>query len=137
MLRQFIQHNFWLKLFSLMLAIVIWFSIKYGIQADINFGQNPVTNPVIDESRAMPVLVLTQPGDARIFNVIPETVRISFTGEAAILRKYRTSHDFKAYIDLTEPRKNEKDQEIRIDVPTGVTVLRVVPRSAIVEQVSP
>ncbi len=136
-LRQFIQHNFWLKLFSLMLAVVIWFSIKYGIQADISFGQNIVTNPVVEESRAIPIQILTQSGDARVFKVSPEYVRITCTGESAILRKYRAHLDFKAYIDLTDMQKKEREQEIKIHVPSGITVLRILPRSAIVEQVSP
>jgi YbbR domain-containing protein len=134
---QIIQHNFWLKLFSMMLAIVIWFSIKYGIQADINFGQNLVTNPVVEESRAVPIQVLAQAGDSRIFKITPDTVHISCTGESAILRKYRARVDFKAYVDLTEPQKKESDYEIRIHVPAGITVLRVFPPAARVEQVSP
>ena len=137
-LRRLIQENFWLKLFSLMLAIVIWFFVRFGSQTDVGFGQNPITNPIIEESIPVPVYVVTQPGDARIFKVSPEYVHITTMGESAILKKYTPRRDYKAYVDLAEIRKNEApEHEVRLHVPNGVTVLNVAPRVVTVEQVSP
>jgi len=138
MIREFIQHNFWLKLISLVLAVIIWFMIQLGIQSDFKLTQNPITNPIIQESLALPLQVLTQPGDARVFQVAPREVTITITGEAAVLREI-SKRDYKAYVDLTLIHHNEPmmTEKVRLHVPSGVTVMAVSPQAVKVEQVSP
>lgn len=135
--RAFIQHNFWLKLFSLVLATVIWVLIKYGVQDQFTMGQSPVINPMGPDSMSLPVYILKQPGDARIFKVTPDRVVVTVTGESAILRNL-TKKDFNAYVDMTLIRPNEPlSQKVQLDVPKGVTELSIVPLAVNVEQISP
>jgi YbbR domain-containing protein len=134
-LRRLIQENFGLKLFSLVLAVLIWFFIKY--EGDVAFGRTPFTNFVSEDYSRIPIFVLTQPGDARVFKISPEMVDITVTAESAVLRRFYR-RDFKVYLDLTNIRDGEPpSQELRVHVPPGVTVLNVLPRAVTVEQVSP
>ncbi|MFN7139677.1 MAG: hypothetical protein ACK4UN_10080, partial [Limisphaerales bacterium] len=94
-----------------------------------------VTNP-IHQGFQLPIYVLTDPADAQIFKVSPESVAVTVIGEAALLRKF-TARDFKAYLDLTEPRAPLTNQEVRLHVPAGITVLSVLPRAVDLERVSP
>ncbi len=136
-LRAFIQHNFWLKLFSLLLATLIWFAINFGIERienELQLPQNPITNPATKENLNIPVRVLTRPGDPRIFKVEPEEVIVSITGEAAILKNV-SSKTIAVFVDLTNVRsQRETNQQVRLDIPVGVTVINVSPRAVNVEE---
>ena len=86
-LRDFIQHNFWLKLFSLLLATLIWFAINFGIKSGLRPVQNPIINQTTRQIIRVPVRVLTQPGDQRVFKVDPRDVDVTLTGETAVIRE--------------------------------------------------
>ena len=136
-LRDLVRHNFWLKLSSVFLATVVWFVIKYGSLSDTGIGHVPILNPVVQDNVEVLVRVLKHPGDARIFKVTPETIEIMITGESAILRNF-SKEDFNAYVELANARPlPSTNQEVRLHVPQGVTVLNASPRAVVVEQVSP
>lgn len=138
LLRQIILHNFWLKLFSLMLAILVWFAVEFGMQSGLRVMTNPITNPIQRETLRLRVSVLTQPGDARVFRVLPEYVNVTLEGEAAVLRDFLRKEDISVYVDLNVIRHNEKSaQRIRVQVPDGVVVIEVKPQTTLVEQISP
>lgn len=138
LLRQVILHNFWLKLFSLMLATLVWFAVAFGMQSGLRVVTNPITNPIQREKLRLPISVLTQPADARVFRVLPEFVDVTVEGEAAVLRDFLRKEDIAAYVDLNVIRHNEKSaQRIRVHVPDGVVVIDVTPQTTLVEQISP
>lgn len=136
-LRAFIQHNFWLKLFSLLLATLIWFAIHFWIESGNPQPQSPINNPVTREFYRLPVRVLTQPGDSRVFKVDPDQVIVKLTGEAAIMRDL-SPKTVSVFVDLSNSRSaRETNQQVKLDIPSGVTLMDVVPRAVNVEQVSP
>ncbi len=135
--RDYILNHFWLKLFSLLAAVLLWIWIQTGIQNEHRIGQNPFVNFSSRDSVEVKVSVLTPPGDARVFKVVPEAVYVTFTGEAAVLNEV-TKKELKAYADLTDLKRNEDDErKVQLHVPTGVTVIRVSPQAVKVQQVSP
>lgn len=136
-LRALILHHFWLKLFSLLLATLIWFAIHFWIEGGNRPPRNPITNSIGRQLFRMPVRVLTKPGDDRIFKVEPKEVSVSVTGEAAVMRDL-TSKDIFVYVDVANIRSTrETNQQIKLDIPKEVTLINVVPRTVNVEQVSP
>ena|SRR5687768_10384872 len=136
-LRTFIQHNFWLKLFSLLLATLIWFAIQhFWIESGNRQPSNPITNPIARQLFRLPVRVLTKPGDDRVFKVDPKEVSVSITGEAAVLREV-TPRNIFVYVDVGNIRSaRETNQQVKVDVPKEI-MAEVVPRTVNVEQVSP
>jgi YbbR domain-containing protein len=136
-LRAFIQHNFWLKLFSLLLATLVWFLIHFWIESGNPQPQSPITNPIAMEFLRLPVRVLTQPGDVRVYKVDPNQVVVKVTGEAAIMRDL-TPKNISVYVDLANIQTaRETNQQVKLNIPNGVTLMDVVPRAVNVEQVSP
>lgn len=136
-LRDYILNHFWLKLFSLLAAILLWFWIQTGINKEHKLGQNPFMNFSSRESVPVAVTVLGPPGDARVFKVEPSQIYVTITGEAAVLNEL-TRKELKAYVDLTDLKRNEDDdRKIELHVPDGVTIVRLSQRSVKVQQVSP
>ena len=133
-LRALILHNFWLKLFSLLLATLIWFAIHFWIEGGNRQPQNSITNPIARHQFRLPVRVLTKPGDERVFRVDPEQVSVFVTGEAAILRDF-SSQNISVYVDVANIRSSrETNQQVKVDVPKEISV-EVVPLTVNVEQV--
>lgn len=135
--RAFIQHNFWSKLGSLVLALLLWFYINLLVTRDTPVPRNPITNRMTREFVRLPVRVLCRAGETRVFKLDPDEILVSVTGEAAILKEL-SSKNFAAFVDLSGFRASrETNQLVRLDIPDGVTVIRLEPRAVNVEQVSP
>jgi YbbR domain-containing protein len=135
-LRDLVLHNFWMKFLSVILATVIWFSIRFWDQAELNLPQSPF-NQLVQRDYRVPVQILTQPGDARVFKATPEKIVVITTGEDAVLRNYSWKN-FRAYVDMTEIHANEPTtQEVKVHSPAGLTVLNFAPRAVNVERISP
>ncbi|MEO6035699.1 MAG: CdaR family protein [Verrucomicrobiota bacterium] len=136
-IRAFIQHNFWLKLFSFVLATLIWFAIHYGIRGDFRLPQNPITTPTTREFSRLPVRILSRSGDTNVFTVVPAYIYVQVTGEAAVLANLNPQN-IAVYVDLANVRSlEETNQQVRLDFPDGVTIIKVAPRAVNVELVSP
>ena len=136
-LRAFIQHNFWLKLFSFVLATLIWFAIHFGIKGDFKLPQNAITTPSTREFSRRPVRILTRSGDNRVFRVEPDQVFVRVTGEAAVLREL-SPQNIAVFVDLANVRSaRETNQRVRLDIPVGVTVITIAPRAVNIEQTYP
>ena len=136
-LRELILQNFWLKLFSLLLAILIWFAIRvFWIEGGNRQPQSSIVNPISRQLFRLPVRVLNKPGDTRIFKVDPDEVSVSITGEAAVLRDI-TPRNIFIYVDVASMRSSrETNQQVKVDVPKEITA-DVVPRTVNVELISP
>lgn len=135
--RSFILHNFWLKLFSLLLATLIWFAIHFWIESGNPQPQSPIINPGAPQFYRIPVRLLMQPGDKRMFKVEPDQVIVKVSGEAAVLRDL-SPDEIYVFVDLRTVRSaRDTNQQVKLDIPNGVALMDVVPRSVIVEEVSP
>src|ERR1044071_6389349 len=99
-LRNLVAHDFWLKLFSLVLAFLIWLIVWKAIGK----GVSPLaafTNPTPEQNYVnVPVLVRLPAADIRNVKVDPTEVRITVRGEAKLLRDLQP-RDIRAEVDLT------------------------------------
>jgi hypothetical protein len=129
-LRDLILHNFWLKLFSVALATVMWLAIYNSIHTE----QNQLLTA--DYIR-VPVSVQTPPGDARVFRVVPdEVVVVVLAKNAALLQASRKS--VRVLLDLSHFNSRESTtEELRTEAPPGISVLETIPSTVEVKQVSP
>jgi YbbR domain-containing protein len=129
-------HNFWLKVFSLGLATMIWVTVHIGIARDFSLTNPNLTHP----SRkyvTLPVSIITQPGDGRVFKVTPKQILTTLDGEDPILRRM-SAKEIKVYVDLTELKaKGTTNYELRADAPKDVTVVSLTPAAVTIEQISP
>jgi YbbR domain-containing protein len=129
-------HNFWLKIFSLGLATIIWVTVHIGITRDFSLTNPNVAHP-FRMGVPLPVSIITQPGDARVFKISPKQATATIIGEEPIVRRM-TGREIKVYVDLTDVKtKGQTNGELHVDVPKDVTIIGLDPAAVQIEQISP
>ena len=121
-----ILRNFWLKVFSIALAAVIWLGIHYGIRHELSISRLNINNITV------PVAVVAPPGDARVFKITPNEVVVFAVGEKVALRK-----GIRVYVNLTKFHSRQSAaEELHADAPPEINVLAISPSTVAVEQIS-
>src|SRR5689334_2363957 len=89
-LQELIVKDFWLKLFSLALAGLIWFTVNLAIKNDIapnaSLSLAPTDQVVL---RDVPVTVLASAAQQPAFTVTPKTVEVTVQGDLSTVRNLR------------------------------------------------
>ena len=139
LLRRIIFHNFWLKLFSLMLAGMIWFAV-FSIQ------EKPKSMPgfgVGDIKKAfdqVPVSLLKSPNDTALYTISPNAVNVVVTGPPEVISSL-TARDVQVFIDFTAARagtrKSERKQDIHVRLPEAVDSIEVSPSYVFADRITP
>ena len=132
MLRDFIAKDSWLKLFSLLLAVVIWATVHFAIR---NEGGQP--SPCeIRTFKNLPVSVLKSAHDPRALRVSPANVTVTATGKLPLLQTL-TGKDIEVFINLTDALDTEgAAKTVSVRLPEGLNLLRVEPRTVRVENLT-
>lgn len=118
-LRNLVLEDIWLKLFSLALAILIWFTVTFVSQKDVRTDTRVLVN--------LPVSLLSSVEDVHNFKVNPDRVKITVQGDFETLQRLQ-SEGVRARVDLTGiAAVRELRKPVEVSVPAGVTFLRVVP----------
>lgn len=127
-LRDLILRDFWIKLFSLGLAILIWEIIAPAAYKPAPASSSPAGRASeMQTNYTIPVLVMSSAADVRSFKVDPSEVEVRVRGEARRLRELQAK-DIRALVDLTgiESARDFRKQ-IEVTTPAGITFLNVVP----------
>ena len=128
-MRHLILRNFWLKLFSITLATVIWLLIHYSIHDE----SNSLTPAYI----RVPITTKTIEGDKRVFSITPEEVVVTAVGKDPALFK-PTQKEIRVMLDLTTFTNLQPTMlRLRVDCPRDVIVLQILPPTVEVQVVSP
>lgn len=126
-LRDLIFHDFLLKLFSLALAVLIWFTIT-EVQKEASPLPRLTLNSEVRTFSNLPVVVMSAAQDVRSFKVYPSEVEVTVQGDAKIL-KTLTSKDIRVIVDLTGVEgSGGLRKRIEVSTPSGVTHVRVEPQ---------
>jgi hypothetical protein len=138
-LRRIIFHNFWLKLFSLMLAGMIWFAV-FSIQDKPKAVPGFAVGDIKKEFDQVAVSVLKSPSDTAVYTISPNAVNVTLTGDARILETL-TARDVQVFIDFTvvraATRKNERKQDVQVRLPESVDNIEVSPSYVFVDRITP
>jgi YbbR domain-containing protein len=121
--RHLIFYDLWLKLFSLALAVLIWFFVYFAIQKG-----HPLLISETKERRFgnLPVMVMFAAEDVRSFRVIPSAVEVVVQGDPAILKNLQ-SKDIRVMVDLTGIEAAHLRKRVEITQPPGVTHAHATP----------
>jgi YbbR domain-containing protein len=127
-LRGLVERDFWLKLFSLALAILIWLTVSF---ARSGVGQSFFAGGKSQEQTYfnIPVQVRFSATTAvRSFKVDPIVVAVTVRGEKRALQKLQ-SREILALVDLAGIEEAARGFRKQIDVttPPGITFVQVVP----------
>ena len=126
-LRDLFFHDFWLKLFSLALAVLIWLTVAFAIKKE---GSPVVALTVPLQEMAfsnLPVVVMSSAQDVRSFKVSPDQVEVTVQGETKTLRGIQAK-DIRVIVDLTDIEAAQAlKKRMDVSMPPGISLVRVVP----------
>jgi hypothetical protein len=128
--RDLIFHNFWFKVTSLLLAVIVWMVVKGGdLPAPTSATQLAPPRTTVFPNHAL--LIIREATDQRPINIEPTDVEIGVAGPPAEMAALRES-DIQAFVDLAEVRPNGKAR-IRVYLPRGIRLETLNPKEARVE----
>jgi YbbR domain-containing protein len=118
-LRHLFLDDFLLKLFSLVLAVVVWLIVTFASQREAG------TTPRVFYD--LPVTVVSSAEDVRNFKVSPNQVIVTVQGDAKTVQNLQ-SKDVRAMVDLTGvAAARDLRKPVEVSVPAGVTCMSVAP----------
>ena len=130
--RDYILDRFWLKLFSFILATLIWFTVQSKTQTPFRFATNPFrTTETREISR--PVRLIVLPTTRRFFKPEPVEVRVTIRGKPAVLDRLEPG-EIDAQVNLTDATDSAASYRVKAEnVPPGIEVIGIVPAMVMVE----
>jgi YbbR-like protein len=116
--------DFWWKLFSLILAVVIWLTV-YKIREEPVVPAAVTGVPLTYGS--LPVLVVSTAADVHDFRVLPGAVSVKVSGPADVMAVLQ-ANQIHPVVDLTDiaVTRNLK-RRVEVSTPPGVTLVSVEP----------
>lgn len=133
-LREFIQHNLWLKIFAFALAVLTWSTLRYmakdavGIQSGFSrLGQA--------EFSRLQVNALANLDDRHAYHIEPEEVTLTVSGRGADLDKL-SAQDILVFVNLAGIREaRDLVRQIKVHCPPGIVVEKIRPAVVMVNTI--
>ncbi|HMJ65503.1 MAG TPA: YbbR-like domain-containing protein [Candidatus Binatia bacterium] len=136
--RDYILDRFWLKLFSFILATLIWFTVQSqrNIQGEARFTSNPFhSGDRRDFSRV--IRVDTLPTNRKLFKMDPQSVTITISGKSAVLDAIQYPA-IQPYVIVPETPDSPAPYPIEVrNLPPKVTLERISPPNVMVGPMGP
>jgi len=96
--RNLVVKDFWLKLFSLALAVLIWFTIDFSIGKEVSPWAELIGRTADETVLTVPV---NAPPGIRGASVNPDSVQVTLRGDPKLLRTLKPGGDVRAQVNLT------------------------------------
>jgi YbbR domain-containing protein len=126
-LQNLVLRDFWLKLFSFVLASLVWFIVNIAIKKDIsptNLSLVATDQVVLHD---LPIIVLSTAQDVPSFTVTPQSAMVTLQGDTAALRNVHRQ-DIRLLVDLTDKGTiKETRRRIEVSTPAGIARVKVDP----------
>ena len=123
LLRNLFLKDLTLKLFSLAMAVLIYYTTSSFVDIKNEMGM-AVT---LRTFRDLPVLIVSSAADVRRFKVLPDTVDVTIQGDTKVLAGLQ-NNDIRPLVDLTGIESaTDLRKRIEVSTPPGVTQIGVVP----------
>jgi len=114
------------KIFSVVLATVIWFTVR-PVGREGAKPVNPLVGSVPRTFTNLPVVVMSSAADVRAFRVNPDMVNVKVSGSSDVVAAL-TERDISVRVDLTEIESARGFQaRVVVAVPPGVTFIKATP----------
>src|SRR4051812_42724118 len=129
---RYITENLWLKVFSLVLATLVWYVIHSNFQGT---SARTVTNPFqpqTDKNFVRPIVLMTSANNRQAFQVDPTEVTVKVLGEPSILQKLRPE-DIQVYVKLLDVQNPQGSFRVEVTAPREITIQQVWPAHVMVK----
>jgi len=126
-LRDLIVKDFWLKLLSVAVAVLIWVTVSIAIRQELDISAVTTNSANGRTFSHLPVLVVSSAADVHEFEVQPSHVEVEVRGSPNVLSML-TDKDVRVTVDLTDvgPAQNVR-KRVEVATPPGVMFVRVFP----------
>jgi YbbR domain-containing protein len=130
--RRLIKENLGLKCFSLLLAALVWFTIRFGLHYHVSLTTNsPVDQRIFGP---LPITVMTEAADLHSFRVVPSQVTVTVAGNPEALQSL-AGREIQVFVNLVDMEDiGGMIKKIDVFPPAGITVLKVNPPVVQVER---
>ncbi len=127
-LQDLVFKDFWLKLFSLALASLIWFTVNIAIKNDVtpaaSLSLAPTEQVILSD---LPIVVLSHVEGSHEFRLSPKTASVTLQGDPVNLKNLR-KQDVRVLVDLSNPGPaSQFTRKLEVYTPSGLTHVRVDP----------
>ena len=132
--RDIILHDFWLKSFSLVLAIMVWLAVHANIRTESG-AQNPFRLPEQDKF-PHPIVLMTDPKDQQAYMVEPAYVTVKVNADADVLKKLNPN-DIQVSVDLRHATNFPGAFPVDVKLPRNVSLQTYYPSHVHIEPAKP
>ena len=123
--RNIVVKDFWLKLFSLVLAILIWLTVQFSISKEVSPWAALIGRAVDEKVLVVPVSVPTV--DARTVAFAPAEVQLTLRGDPKLL-KTTGPEDIRAIVDLAGVQMADGlSRRVQVILPPGISYTQLIP----------
>jgi YbbR-like protein len=124
-LRAWLVEDFGWKIFSLLLAVGIWFTAHKILLESAS--STPAAGGATLTYGNLPVLIVAAAADVHLYRVVPENVKVTVTGSPEAIATLQASQ-IRATVDLSNvDAAKDLKRGVDVSVPAGVTVVSVEP----------
>lgn len=124
--RNLVVKDFWLKLFSLVLAVLIWLTVDFSLSKEVS-PWAALIGRTADQTDIPGVHVFAPPMDGRTVTVDPPDVQVTLRGDPKLLKNIRPE-DVRAQVNLTGVESaSGLRRPVEIILPEGMAYTHVDP----------
>ncbi len=124
-MRDWFTKDFGWKLFSVILAVVIWLTV-HQIYEEPKTAAASVAGDKVTYGN-LPVLVVSTVENVRDFRVVPTMVSVTVSGSSEVMAVLQ-ANQIRAVVDLTDIESgHELRRKVEVSTPPGVTLVSVEP----------
>jgi YbbR domain-containing protein len=116
-LRELCFNDFWLKLFSLALAVLIWLTVSFAIQKEAQ----------VRTFSNLPVNVVSSAQDVSHLRAFPAAVEVTVQGQRNMVQSLR-ANDIRVSVDVTGIQSTSGlRKRLAVSTLAGISLVRVEP----------
>ena len=135
-LRGYITNNFWLKFFSLLLAVFTWMTIQASFQQHQTMLDAPIDTISKRTFSSIPVTIMTPSYGTNHYRVDPPVVEVEVTGSEDALTKLNPK-DVHVFVDTTSSGDAKLfRRSLQSQVPQGLSVTSLSQNQVNVERLN-
>jgi len=124
-LQDLIFKDFWLKLFSFVLAVLIWITV-FMTQGS-SMGSLRLAPADRRTFTGLPVMIMSSAEDVRSFRVHPKEVEVTVQGDSRTIKALQ-ARDIRVLVDLTGiGAAHDLRKRIEVSTPAGFSHVKVEP----------
>ena len=135
-MRDLILHNFWWKVFSLLLATLIWYVINFNLETQSTASPLLISTRADNRDFQLPVTVITSAANRRALTIHPTEVRVKVRGDRLTLDRL-SRDDIQVYVKLIDDPNPEGSFRLDVRVPPNVVVQQTSPAHVYVTSAGP